>query len=126
MDARANVSCASLYNLLDSLRPELSSKLFLIPLGHLKLDIKHRDKSLQAFTKTKEKPTDMPTSDFSEPHNAQNAIPLEHIEKSRWERTWPTIACGAGLFSDGYLNSFVQKDYTSNYILTNFVASLGR
>jgi hypothetical protein len=25
-------------------------------------------------------------------------------EKSRWERSWPTIACGAGLFSDGYLN----------------------
>lgn len=24
--------------------------------------------------------------------------------KSRWERSWPTIACGAGLFSDGYLN----------------------
>lgn len=25
-------------------------------------------------------------------------------QKSRWERSWPTIACGAGLFSDGYLN----------------------
>jgi hypothetical protein len=31
-------------------------------------------------------------------------IPLENTEKSRWERSWPTIACGAGLFSDGYLN----------------------
>lgn len=31
--------------------------------------------------------------------------PLENMEKSRWERIWPTIACGAGLFSDGYLNS---------------------
>lgn len=31
-------------------------------------------------------------------------VPLENITKSRWERSWPTIACGAGLFSDGYLN----------------------
>lgn len=29
---------------------------------------------------------------------------LENTTKSRWERSWPTIACGAGLFSDGYLN----------------------
>ena len=25
-------------------------------------------------------------------------------QESRWQRSWPTIACGAGLFSDGYLN----------------------
>lgn len=30
--------------------------------------------------------------------------PLEQTTKGRWERSWPTIACGAGLFSDGYLN----------------------
>lgn len=30
--------------------------------------------------------------------------PLEDLQKSRWGRSWPTIACGAGLFSDGYLN----------------------
>lgn len=30
--------------------------------------------------------------------------PLEQSSKGRWERAWPTIACGAGLFSDGYLN----------------------
>lgn len=33
-----------------------------------------------------------------------DAPPLENTQKSRWERSWPTIACGAGLFSDGYLN----------------------
>lgn len=32
--------------------------------------------------------------------------PLEDTTKSRWERSWPTIACGAGLFSDGYLNGY--------------------
>ena len=35
------------------------------------------------------------------------APPLENVEKSRWERSWPTIACGAGLFSDGYLQSVI-------------------
>lgn len=30
--------------------------------------------------------------------------PLDALPKGRWERAWPTIACGAGLFSDGYLN----------------------
>ena len=39
--------------------------------------------------------------------HAPDGVPLEHTEKSRWERIWPTLACGAGLFSDGYLNSFV-------------------
>ena len=34
--------------------------------------------------------------------------PLEQTHKSRWERSWPTIACGAGLFSDGYLNGWVK------------------
>ena len=27
------------------------------------------------------------------------------VEKGRWECLWPVIACGAGLFSDGYLNN---------------------
>lgn len=30
---------------------------------------------------------------------------LQNTGKSRWERSWPIIACGAGLFSDGYLNN---------------------
>ena len=33
--------------------------------------------------------------------------PLENPEKSRWERSWPVIACGAGLFSDGYLQAAI-------------------
>ncbi len=31
--------------------------------------------------------------------------PLANINKSRWERLWPVLACGAGLFSDGYINN---------------------
>ncbi|KAH0558685.1 hypothetical protein GP486_004668 [Trichoglossum hirsutum] len=33
--------------------------------------------------------------------------PLDGVPKGRWERLWPVIACGAGLFSDGYLNSVI-------------------
>ncbi|MCJ1411383.1 hypothetical protein MMC19_005472 [Ptychographa xylographoides] len=35
------------------------------------------------------------------------ATALETLPKGRWERSWPTIACGAGLFSDGYLNGVI-------------------
>jgi hypothetical protein len=31
--------------------------------------------------------------------------PLPETLKSRWERLWPVMACGAGLFSDGYINN---------------------
>lgn len=36
-------------------------------------------------------------------------IPLEELPKGRWERLWPTIACGAGLFSDGYVQAVSRK-----------------
>ncbi|KAB2110739.1 Glycerophosphocholine permease [Alternaria gaisen] len=32
---------------------------------------------------------------------------VARTEKGRWERLWPVIACGAGLFSDGYLNNII-------------------
>lgn len=35
---------------------------------------------------------------------AEAQIPLDALPKSRWERSWPVIACEAGLFSNGYLN----------------------
>lgn len=30
---------------------------------------------------------------------------VQRTQKSFWNRLWPVIACGAGLFSDGYLNN---------------------
>lgn len=36
-------------------------------------------------------------------------------EKGRWERLWPVIACGAGLFSDGYLNNVRTQEATSTH-----------
>jgi hypothetical protein len=30
---------------------------------------------------------------------------VARVQKGRWEALWPVIACGAGLFSDGYLNN---------------------
>lgn len=75
-------------------------------------------KFVQSFTGAREKALDIPVSDSAEPGTARDGVRLEHIEKSRWDRIWPTIACGAGLFSDGYLNSLVQEDNTQIYVLT--------
>lgn len=36
-------------------------------------------------------------------------------EKGRWERLWPVIACGAGLFSDGYLNNVRTQEATATH-----------
>ena len=34
---------------------------------------------------------------------------LAEVPKSRWERLWPVMACGAGLFSDGYINNVMHS-----------------
>jgi hypothetical protein len=50
--------------------------------------------------------------------------------KTRWEQLWPVIACGAGLFSDGYLNGVIgsvstmlsaiyPKEYKNSPALSN-------
>ena len=52
--------------------------------------------------------------------------PLDAVPKSRWERTWPVLACGAGLFSDGYLNGVIgsvntmlKHLYKDQYVKSN-------
>ncbi|KAI9691174.1 MAG: hypothetical protein M1822_008794 [Bathelium mastoideum] len=49
-------------------------------------------------------------------HEFGDSVPIQdeirndsvvNTSKGRWERVWPVIACGAGLFSDGYLNSVI-------------------
>jgi len=37
----------------------------------------------------------------------QRREPLANTEKPFWQRIWPIIGCGAGLFSDGYLNGVI-------------------
>jgi hypothetical protein len=37
----------------------------------------------------------------------QRRASLAETSKTFWERLWPVIACGAGLFSDGYLNNVI-------------------
>jgi MFS family permease len=37
----------------------------------------------------------------------QRRASLVDTEKSFWQRIWPIIGCGAGLFSDGYLNGVI-------------------
>lgn len=41
----------------------------------------------------------------SDQRYAQNSEPIIESEKSFGERIWPVMACGAGLFSDGYINN---------------------
>jgi hypothetical protein len=42
--------------------------------------------------------------------------PLDAVPKSRWERSWPVIAAGSGLFSDGYLNG-VRNDFIPSHVV---------
>lgn len=54
---------------------------------------------------------------------AVHEVPLDQVPKSRWERSWPTIACGAGLFSDGYLNGYDLAQawiITTNLLIVSF------
>lgn len=44
--------------------------------------------------------------------DAERHISVANVEKGRWERLWPVIACGAGLFSDGYLNNVRNSNAT--------------
>jgi MFS family permease len=43
--------------------------------------------------------------DREEPTTAAVAPP----EKTKWQRVWPVFACGAGLYSDGYLNGVIGQ-----------------
>ncbi|KAJ9233608.1 hypothetical protein DTO169E5_6984 [Paecilomyces variotii] len=65
-----------------------------------------RDQStyLDAAAEKQQLPIDSVTNSVDGP---VEIVPLENLPKSRWERSWPTIACGAGLFSDGYLNGVI-------------------
>ncbi|TAQ83033.1 hypothetical protein B7494_g8643 [Chlorociboria aeruginascens] len=60
-------------------------------------------------------------------------VPLPLIPKTRWERIWPAMACGSGLFSDGYINNVIGsvsiilgqiygKSYTDSKAVTNISA----
>jgi hypothetical protein len=47
-----------------------------------------------------------PTTEADAGSDTQTNIdPLAEIPKTTWERIWPALACGSGLFSDGYINN---------------------
>ncbi|KAK8432288.1 major facilitator superfamily domain-containing protein [Phyllosticta citricarpa] len=48
--------------------------------------------------------TEVEASSSPSHHHHQS---YEDTDKNRWDRLWPVIACGAGLFSDGYLNNVI-------------------
>lgn len=49
-----------------------------------------------------------PELDHTTEKDVERRGSVARTEKGRWERLWPVIACGAGLFSDGYLNNVRQ------------------
>lgn len=34
-----------------------------------------------------------------------NEDPLAALPKNKWEKIWPVLACGSGLFAEGYVQS---------------------
>ncbi|QIX01756.1 hypothetical protein AMS68_007273 [Peltaster fructicola] len=48
-----------------------------------------------------------PASNSAETEAVELHEGVEETPKSQWQRLWPVIACGAGLFSDGYLNGVI-------------------
>ncbi|KAA8565703.1 hypothetical protein EYC84_009547 [Monilinia fructicola] len=51
---------------------------------------------------------DLTVDSNSSPHTIeQNIDSLADLPKTRWERLWPAMACGSGLFSDGYINNVI-------------------
>lgn len=57
---------------------------------------------------------------------------LEETSKSWWERSWPVIACGSGLFSDGYVNGIggsvnkiLSLIYTTEYTSSSAQQNIG-
>jgi hypothetical protein len=46
-----------------------------------------------------------PALDRTTEQDVERRGSVAKTEKGKWERLWPVIACGAGLFSDGYLNN---------------------
>lgn len=63
-----------------------------------------------------------PTVDSgSDVNNLANVDPLAEIPKGRWDRIWPAMACGSGLFSDGYINNVshsLRRTSLTNLLLT--------
>lgn len=46
----------------------------------------------------------------------QNVDPLAATSKTKWERLWPAMACGSGLFSDGYINNVRKLSQPGTYL----------
>lgn len=58
-----------------------------------------------------EKQTDLTVS--PDTHRSIDEDPLAATQKTFWERSWPTFACGAGLWSDGYLQ-YVSRSHNND------------
>jgi hypothetical protein len=39
------------------------------------------------------------------PSTEDHDDPLATVPKNKWEKIWPVLACGSGLFAEGYVQS---------------------
>jgi len=53
------------------------------------------------------KKSDLAAGETQLDYGSDNAIVEPLAPKSQWQRIWPVMACGAGLFSDGYINNVI-------------------
>lgn len=62
-------------------------------------------------------PPKVPLSSSSPPTHTQNENPLAVSsseapnDKTLWQKLLPVVACGAGLFSDGYINNVTSPPF---------------
>jgi hypothetical protein len=57
------------------------------------------------FGRNRESHPETQVDSGSDQQYVQNVDPLVDAHKSTWQSLWPVFACGAGLFSDGYINN---------------------
>jgi hypothetical protein len=51
-----------------------------------------------------------------------NEDPLATVPKNKWQKIWPVLACGSGLFAEGYVQSVC---FLPNLVLSQKLTLLG-
>jgi MFS family permease len=85
------------------------------------------------FGRKRESQPETQADSGSDQQYVQNVDPLVDEHKSTWQSLWPVFACGAGLFSDGYINNVIGsvstmlgqiygKEYTKSRAVSNIHA----
>ena len=94
-----------------------------LPFSTRRPDLKYISQSFVMRNPFSKKSVDVAAVDSGSDH----ADPLAELPKTRWERLWPALACGAGLFSDGYINNvsiFMRISLLVNALMLQVIGSV--